>query len=297
MKTSQWVLGGIFTIAFVQGVASPDWNATLRAQGYYDYYVDLAVSIFSAPDQAVAGTSLPLLVTVENHGRDAAHQVRVQSLGNANLAPLQTAGCQQDPQGFPICQLPDAIAPGGSADFLYIGAIPGDAQGVAALAVSVTSEGIETQPGNELALLKLPVVSQADVAVELLRSSRHLTPGVVFHYSVVYSNRGPSDLAAVNIFTQTQGFSIDQASWRCTASGLALCPSENERGLPELREIVLPSNSSLRFDVRLTSYDVRLTDSTINTQVVTFGATLDPDLENNQWIIPVTEAVLGDGFE
>ncbi|GAB4191402.1 MAG: hypothetical protein Tsb002_20010 [Wenzhouxiangellaceae bacterium] len=291
------LLALLFVFACVHGFAMPDWHRTLRDQGYYDYYVDLATSLFSDAPNVVAGGQANVLVTVENRGPDTARQVVGQAVGNQNAVIIGASGCQNDNLPGNVCQLPQPIAAGSQSDFLLAVQVPPDALGLMTLAVSVDSAGSEIQPGDELALIKLPIVTLADLRVLLENRNAALTPGVPFRYRLSFSNAGPSSTSRVNLISEPVGFQVASAGWQCSATGIALCPAATGNGLPQAQSLMLPAASSLVFEVTMIATALQGSNVSLISQIVSDDGSVDDDLSNNQNVMVMDEALFNDHFE
>ena len=241
---------GIFaaSLAAVGAAAlSPDWLATLKAQGYYGN-VDLGVTI--TPSQTPrAGEAVDFLVTVTNNGPDAANGVRATASAD-NLHIVQTDGCAGDPIGHPQCALPSPLAAGGTADYLLRMRVPTTSREGLHLSVSVASDDDEIAPGNETAVVKGPI----EAAVDLRTESRCYAPmfpsptaSVVCDFDL--HNEGPS--AAIRPTVRFDAAAAGNASWRCEASRAGLCAAPASGPLYAFTPPVVEPGDVLRIRVEL----------------------------------------------
>ena len=215
---------GLFAASLVAvgaAAVSPDWAATLKAQGYYGQ-VDLGVTL--TPSQSpLAGETVDFLVTMHNNGPDAANRARTIA-GAQNLHVLETNGCAADPLGYPQCVLPSPLAAGASGDYLLRMKVPSAARGNMLLSVSATSDEDEIAPGDEVALFKAPIVAIVD-AQTTMHCNRYTFPGpngrVICDIEI--RNAGPATAISPWI-----SFSLSYASayWNCQSSRPGLCPPE-----------------------------------------------------------------------
>lgn len=205
--------------AVAAAAVSPDWAATLKAQGYYGS-VDLGVTL--TPSQTPrAGEAVDFLVSVTNAGPDAANRVRTIA-GAQNLHVIETDGCAADPLGYPHCALPSPLAAGASGDYLLRMRVPPSARGTMQLSVSVTSDEDETAPGDEVALFKAPIVAAVDMAISMQCDADAFvgpTGRVACEFEV--RNDGPS--APLTPFMYFVASNVGGVSWSCESTRPFMC--------------------------------------------------------------------------
>lgn len=197
----------------------PDWATVLKAQSYYGS-VDLRLSVQS-PGGVRAGADADLLVTLANAGPDDAHGARTHASVHA-AAVSATSGCNEDPLGFPDCTLAAPLPAGGSADYLMHLSVPPLARGSVTVALSAQSWDLETAPGQETALLELPIEAHVDLRASVLCDRAYLTGGGSLSCQLILHNFGPSAALSPRFEFDLDG--ADAFDFSCNATHGGLCP-------------------------------------------------------------------------
>jgi len=199
---------------------APDWATVLKAQGYYGS-VDLRLSVQPAGGVR-AGADTDLLVTIANGGPDDAHGTRTHALVRGDATVGATNGCNEDPLGFPACTLAAPLPAGGSADYLLRVSVPPLARGYVTVALSAQSWDVETAPGQETALLELPIEAHVDLRVSAQCDHRWLKPDMPLSCQIVLFNAGPAAAYSPQFVVDVAGSAVSDFS--CNATRADLCP-------------------------------------------------------------------------
>ena len=216
---------GVLLAGSALAALTPDWATTLKAQNYAGY-VDLSVAVrVDAPTRQVAlraGTSTDILATIANGGPADAHRPRtIVGLQGPAVAGA-TDGCQEDPQGFPDCELSSPLPAGGSADYLMTLSLAPDARGSVGLAVAATSDDPEAYPGQELKQLTLPIEAHVDLRTAARCNRGYQPADKPLSCQATFRNDGQA--AVLNpYFALYPGFGMLTIT-QCTAARQELCP-------------------------------------------------------------------------
>lgn len=287
---------GLFAASLVAvgaAAVSPDWAATLKAQGYYGS-VDLGVAL--TPSQTPrAGETVDFLVTVRNGGPDAANRVRTIA-GAQNLHVLETSGCAADPLGYPQCALPSPLAAGVSGDYLLRMKVPSAARGNVVLSVSATSDEDEIAPGDEVALVKMPIDVVVDGRTSTTCDQSFVMPGSKLRCVFDFANNGPSNATVIHLVASAPYAA--SVVWSCASSRPALCA--NPYMSNTYAELYSPDFAPDDW-VRLTgAIDVGTNLPPVNDFFVysnVHSNDTDDDIGNNQGSVLLPITLFRDGFE
>ncbi|WP_313918897.1 hypothetical protein [Tahibacter sp.] len=240
--------GGLRRLLFAGGLAltgaaavlSPDWSSVLKAQGYYSN-VDLGI-VLDAPGIVEPGQEFELAVLVHNQGPGIAHRVRTVAAAQ-QLSYVGGIGC--DGPRYPQCALADSLGIGVFGYQLTM-RVPDYARNHVQFSASVASDDIEAQPGDEIALIKIPVYVpldlRTDIACARVADAARGTVRCSIRFSSVVSHgaRLPLLRASVNAAQSPQ--------WSCEATQPTLCATAVASGNSyEATPTVLPGGSSVTF--------------------------------------------------
>ena len=266
----------------------PDWATVLKAQSYYGA-VDLRLS--AQPSGAVrAGATTDVLVALANAGPDDAHGAHARAVLRGDVQPAATSGCNEDPAGFPLCTLSTPLVAGGTSDFLLRLQVPPSARGEIALALSAASLDDETNPGQELVLLQLPIEAHVDLRSSILCQRPYLTGGGSLSCQVTLQNLGSSAALTPRFTFAVNGASLFDFS--CSSTRADLCPP----ALPaQWTSAVLGSNDTAVLWFQLTA-DPGVETVTVDVTALGTGEIEDYPSDNaDTMFIPVP--LFRDGFE
>lgn len=218
--------GGLRRLLFAGGLAatgvaallSPDWSAVLKAQGYYGN-VDLGISI-SGPERLMLGEEAVFLVRVRNQGPDTAHRVRTIAT-SPQLNYFYGSGCLGP--SYPQCALADSLEAGTSAAYLLRFRVPADAQGHVQFSASVASDDTETQPGDEIRMLKVPVFAQVDLRSEIDCARPSLMQDSTAHCRVRFYNDGDRSSRLPQLRARVNAAAQSSLSWSCQSDLPSQC--------------------------------------------------------------------------
>ncbi len=170
--------------------AAEDTTVTTRA--------DLTIAMSDSVDPVIAGTPLSYTVTVTNNGPSDARYVEVTQTPPPGVTFDASSGCAEDPAGVPICTLETIPAGSSKTHTLALTVDPGTV-GEITDQVSVTSQTMEANPGDESASEDTRVDALADLALTRNESDANVVAGTPLTYSRTVTNKGPSNAVAVSI--------------------------------------------------------------------------------------------------
>lgn len=296
---SKGINGGPRRLLFAAGLAatgaaavlSPDWSSVLKAQGYYGS-VDLGI-VVEAPASVEPGQDIPLIVVVLNQGPDTAHRVRTIARAT-QLNYTGGIGCV-GPR-YPQCALADSLGIGAFGYQLDM-RVPADARNHVQFSASVTSDDTEIQPGDEIALLKIPVYVPLDLRTDIGCSTVAEAARGTVRCSIRFTNTGVHGARLPKLRASVDPVHVPQ--WRCESTVPTLCDTATLVGDRfEAVPTLLPGGGSATFFV-----DLR-TGGLSPVVTVDAEARLDPvmgetDLVpgNNQIHFDYEPSLFADGFE
>jgi len=218
-------LCGALLAASAAAALTPGWAATLKAQSYAGY-VDLKVGLSMADGARVrhasAGADLDLLVSLRNDGPADAHRARAIASLQGAATPSATSGCQEDPVGFPGCTLADPLPAGGTADYLMRFGVSPLARGTLNIAVAAASDDPDTEPGQEIVQLQLPVDAHVDLSSSARCNRGYLPTNKPVSCQVTFRNDGRA--AALTPYLDTYTYLSYEVLTNCAATRQDLCP-------------------------------------------------------------------------
>jgi hypothetical protein len=214
---------GLFTAVSVLALGAalvPDWATALKAQ-YYGANVDLSLQATPSANIATPGGDIDMLLTAHDAGPGDAVRPRVLAYWDGGFTPVGTSGCSNDAEGFPLCYLAAPLLAGGSADYLVHGHIDPTARGEMQFVATLMSDDTETQPGDEVVLLRLPLQARVDLGTTVACTPARVRLGETAHCQVRFRNPGPS--AAASPFLQVTWSDGEASTFDCSASQEPLC--------------------------------------------------------------------------
>lgn len=197
------------------GVSAPDLRRVLHAQGYYD--ADLSVDFDRLLAPVVAGRRLDATIRVGNLASASgdAESVSVVTSLPSSLEFEATSGCEEDPDGFPLCALGEI--PLGEERVIGLQArVASSATGMLPLTFVATSPTGDLDPVNDVLSIEVPVAREADFEVRLDNGTSFFVQGELqpLDYLVTVRNRGPSDGRQADVsFQGPVAFQVDD--WLC----------------------------------------------------------------------------------
>lgn len=240
----RFLFAGGLAVTGAAAVLSPDWSSVLKAQGYYGS-VDLGIDI-DGPSQVVPGSDFTLTVLVDNRGPDTAHRVRTVATA-PQLAYLAGHGCFP---AYPQCALADSLPAGDSAGYLVGFRVPADARNHVQFSASVASDDTESQPGDEIAVIKIPVYVPLDLRTDIACERADAPARGKVRCSIRFSSLTPQG-ARLPLLRA----SVDAAQsprWACDSTLPALCATAAATGNRyEATPTLLTGGSSVTFFVDL----------------------------------------------
>ncbi|MBL8297337.1 MAG: hypothetical protein JNN30_03215 [Rhodanobacteraceae bacterium] len=291
---------GLRRIVFASGLAvtgvaavlSPDWSATLKAQGYYGT-VDLGLSV-EAPARVSPGEAFELNVFVHNQGPDTAHRVRTVATVR-QLHHLGGIGCNG--ATYPQCALTDSLVIGGLSGYQLVMQVPANARNHVQFSASATSDDTESRPGDEIAVIKIPVYVPLDLRTEIACARAEAAARGMVRCSIQFSNTEAN--AAYLPLLQARVDAVQSPQWSCESSQPGLCATATATGNDyEARPVLLPGWGGVTFFVTARTStaspavgldaEVRLNPAMGETDLVP---------TNNRNRLTYEPPLFGDGFE
>lgn len=296
---STGINGGQRRLLFAAGLAatgtaavlSPDWSSVLKAQGYYGS-VDLGISV-EAPASVEPGQDLSLIVVVLNQGPDTAHRVRTIARAT-QLNYTGGIGCV-GPR-YPQCALADSLGIGAFGYQLDM-RVPVDARNHVQFSASVASDDIESQPGDEITVIKMPVYVPLDLRTDIACSPVADAARGTVRCSIRFTNTGVHGARLPLLRASVDAAYAPQ--WRCESTTPALCATATVVGNRyEAVPTLLPGGVSLTYFV-----DLRASGQspvvTLDAEARLNPAMGETDLApgNNQLRFDYEPSLFSDGFE
>ncbi|MFO7538175.1 MAG: Calx-beta domain-containing protein, partial [Chloroflexota bacterium] len=153
---------------------------------------DLAISLSAAPDPVAAGTPLTYTISVTNSGPSVATNVTVTTSPGNHQLNHATAGCLNDPNGQPLCEL-GTLQAGESISYTLTAVIDPAANGSqTSLAATVTGVVVDPNPFNNSANLTTIIDWVADLALTVSDYPDPALPRQPVTYTLTLTNYGPS---------------------------------------------------------------------------------------------------------
>ncbi len=274
-------------------VALPDLRRVLHAQGYYD--ADLTVSAVDLPLPAVAGETFGSTIRVANLALNPAESVALVSSFSSDVEFGATAGCAEDPTGFPVCTLGD-LPSGQSLDVTVETRVESAAAGSATLTFVATSPTGDENPLNDVITVDLPLSRQSDLEIHLDNGTGFIPQGGAqsLDYFMTVRNTGPSDGNGMQVVFQPPA--IYQAEqWFCFSDAGVACEPFGS-GSP-FQTVDAESGGSALYIIEGTVQPT--VEGSMTAQAVVTGAldSVDPVPENNTALDIDSIGLFGDGFE
>lgn len=212
------LFAGGLTATAVAALLSPDWSSVLKAQGYYGD-VDLRIEV-THTSPAISGEQVVFTIRVWNNGPDTAHRVRTV-VAAPGLQPITTLAC---PSGsYPSCNLADTLEPGQQTAYAVALLVTTGMRNHLQFSASVASDDSEIAPGDEIAVLKAPIVVNTDLRSEIACARRSLVAADRFaHCSIRFRNQGSHQALLPRLQARVAG-TASPVQWLCQASLQSLC--------------------------------------------------------------------------
>ncbi len=216
------LFAGGLTLTGAAALLSPDWSSVLKAQGYYGS-VDLGIELDAQP-HVVPGEELVMTVLVRNQGPETAHRVRTV----ATAPQLSYLGSYVCVPAYPQCALADTLAAGDTAFYTAVFRVPADARNHVQFSASVASDDTENQPGDEIAVMKIPVHVPLDLRTDIAceRVDGAVRGGV--RCSIRFSSAYP--LGARLPLLRASVDAAQSPQWTCESTLPALCATAAASG-------------------------------------------------------------------
>ncbi len=230
---------------------------------------DLGILKTDSADPVSVNQAYSYAVTVFNNGPFAAQGVRVTDSLPAGVMTkgVSTIGCNNDPDGVPICDL-GIIGAGASLSFTINVTAPSTLEIVTNNA-SVTSSTDDPDASNNATSEDTRVIPRADLRIAKLDSADPVLPAEVYTYTVIILNDGPSDAQNVTVGDTLPDGAIFNYTSGC---------NNDPNGVPTCELGTIAADGTKSFAINVTA--PRIEGIITNTASVT-SSTDDPDASNN----------------
>lgn len=304
MTTYTWgrlLRRGAFLLAVTAAALAavvPDWNARLKAEGYYGS-VDLRLDLLPGGGPQ-AGKPFDLLLTASNAGPDDAHRPRVIATSRGDVNFTSSSGCTNDGAGFPQCWLPGPLAAGTHEDYLLHAQLSPTARGDIWFAAALTADDDELAPGDEIQIYRGTITAPADLRAQVA-CTRIVQRRTTCTYR--FSNSGPAAAMTPSLSVSFYG-AVLGVHWSCSAVRDGLCGQtwDSANSLGASPALVLPHDeivyqAELQVDPdAVPNHDASLRVWAYISSGNGFGET-DPDPSNNSAGLDIEVPLFNDGFE
>ena len=206
--------------AALASVAAPGWSDTLRLEGYYDY-VDLSLSL-QLPNTLTPGAASVVAAVAANAGPGTADYPVLLLSTDAALQAEGVSGCVSPAVPQRTCAL-QAIAADTSQTASLLLHVDPFARGTVVLGAAVSSEAIETRPGDEISVVALPLVAEAETRVAFVDTKPEVMPDGRLLWQVNVDNDGPSAAIAPAVVNASVSFGGPVLT-ECRTDASSSCP-------------------------------------------------------------------------
>jgi len=212
---------------------------------------DLTVSLADSVDPVVAGGSLLISAEVTNNGSFSADNVSISFNFPAELTPVSTSGCAEDPAGTPNCGLGSLNSGQTTAVIVNVNVDPA-AVGLISTSATVSSTTQDPVPGNNDAQETTFATSQVELALEKFSNSFFTPAGGTITYVIRVENSGTSD-AVDALVEDTAPPRLGSLTWTCTPSPGSSCFGSGSGSIAEL--VTVAAGGFVEFDFQGTLQD------------------------------------------
>ncbi|MCG8461056.1 MAG: DUF11 domain-containing protein, partial [Holophagales bacterium] len=254
---------------------------------------DMAVaSIAVSPDPVAAEGQVAYTVTVANAGPWPAQAVAVASTLPAGAAFVATAGCENDPSGFPACQLGE-VRLGEMPAFTLTATMAAGVSGPVTYGAAVSTTTLDPDPADDSVEEITTVLPPGDLGAGAGATLLPRIDGDLdLEFRVSASNLGGLDEPTAT-FTAPLPSQLAGASWTCQAFGGASCPASGSGDISET--VNLPVGSRIGF--RIAGTVSRASGSLSATATVAGDMDDLPANNTASFSIELSSLMIADGFE
>jgi uncharacterized repeat protein (TIGR01451 family) len=247
---------------------------------------DLSVTKIDSVDPATAGQNLTYTITFANNGPSDAQNVSITDPTPANTTFVSATA----PAGWTATT--PAVGGTGNITFTKASVIPTETatfdivvnidsatpdNTILSNTVSVTADSSDPDSSNDSDTEDTLVREPSDLSITKTDGITDVSPGQSITYTIVASNNGRDDPAAV--VADDLPDELLNVTWTCVGFGGATCTSSGTGDIDET--VNLPDGGSVEFTVTAT-IDFGAADQIVNTATITPGPGItDPDLANN----------------
>lgn len=204
---------------------------------------DLSISKSASPDPVSVGQILEYSITVSNAGPDRAQKVVVTDTLPAEVS-FVSANFECTLPGDLGCNLSN-IKAGESKTLIIAVTVNSEGNGTINNTARVSSEAIESSPGDEEVTISTSVTRSADLSISKSANPDPVSVGQLLTYMVTVDNNGPGAATGVVVTdTLPSEVSFSSASAGCNNAGAIVCslgtiPAGSNKSI----EIVVTVNS------------------------------------------------------
>lgn len=279
-------------------LVSPDWRHQLHAQGYYGYGygVDLILDLVDFSEPVIAGSSFEINTQTTNNSTNLAEGVALVISLEPEFSAASISGCNNDPNGFPVCELGNLGAGEVRPVDLRLNVDPG-ASGDPQVGIFADAINTEDFPGDESIQFSPPLQQLTNTAVNIENGGDFVAAdGVIgLEYLLTVSNLGFSDGSNAQVQFQPPLQFNGVFSWVCFAESDASCSPVGNNELFD--SVDLDAGSSVIYVIN-GSIDVNEDGTLLSAASVSPADGInDPDLSNNTATDEDVIGLFADGYE
>jgi len=228
---------------------------------------DLAITLNDSVDPVVAGDTLVMTAEVSNNGTFTAENISISFNFPAELTPVSTSGCAEDPGGTPTCNLGSLTSGQSTTVDVNLNIDPG-ASGQISSSATVSSTTQDPVPSNNTTQENTLAVAEVELALDKTSDSFFTPTGGTITYLIRVENTGTSDAVGAQV-VDTAPPRLGSLSWTCTPSPGSACTASGSGSINELVTVV--TGGSVDFSLQGSLLD-NLPEPITNTATVTAPA-------------------------
>ncbi len=212
---------------------------------------DLTISLSDNTDPVVAGDSLVMSAEVTNNGTFTAENISISFNFPAELTPVSTNGCAEDPSGTPTCNLGSLTTGQSTTVDVNLNIDPG-ASGQISSSATVSSTTQDPVASNNNAQENTVAVAEVELSLDKTSGSFSTPTGGTITYLIRIENTGTSDAVGAQV-VDTAPPRLGSLSWTCTPSPGSACTASGSGSINEL--VTVATGGSVDFRLQGTLLD------------------------------------------
>jgi uncharacterized repeat protein (TIGR01451 family) len=250
---------------------------------------DYGIALTASPDPVNAGTNVTWTMTVTNNGPSTGMTATVSlplpaSTTFVSVAPLAGWSCTTPPagtNGTVTCSLATSMNPSSQAVFTVVSNVDSSTPSGTALSGTATVSSPDDMFAiNDSATASVQTTTLADLAVTKSVAPATDFPGSALQYTIIVSNNGPSDAAAVtmtDVLPAALRFTsiVAPGGWSCTT------PPPGTNGTVTCSLASMTVGSSVNFTLNVTIAPAAAAGTNISNTAQTGSSTSDANSANN----------------